>query len=219
MSIQDERELRDRLGALLYGIEPGPPPVAGTVRRGQGDQDAPVDLGRRPEIAVLAAGAVALPGLLRGHPAAPMAPPHYKVIVIPVGAGARPGLIGQGIDRRAPVDGVMSADGRDGVMLTGRGFRRLPSYQDFATQFTANPAALETTGSGATVLEFGTLRADVTHVVISLPDGEVVSLAPVSWRGRSWVAVQLPPGCRSSGLSSIQAAVNWPTPSHSATLS
>ena len=36
------------------------------------------------------------------------------------------------------------------------------------------------------------MRADVTHVVISLPDGEVVSLAPVSWRGRSWVAVLLP---------------------------
>ena len=45
MSIQDERELRDRLGALLYGIEPGPAPVSWDRATGSGDQDAPVDLG------------------------------------------------------------------------------------------------------------------------------------------------------------------------------
>jgi hypothetical protein len=51
---------------------------------------------------------------------------------------------------------------------------------------------LTTTGSGSTVLEFGTVRADVTHVVVSLPGGEVISLTPVSWHGRRWVAVLLP---------------------------
>ena len=56
-------------------------------------------------VAVLAAGAVVLPGVLRGHPASPTAPLHYKVIVSPIGAGAPPGLIGQGIDGRAPMDG------------------------------------------------------------------------------------------------------------------
>lgn len=86
----------------------------------------------------------------------------------------------------------MSAQG-SAVTLSGRGLSgALPIYQDIASQFTASPAALTTTGSGPTVLEFGTVRADVTHVVISLADGEVISLAPVSWRDRRWVAVLLP---------------------------
>jgi hypothetical protein len=86
----------------------------------------------------------------------------------------------------------MSAQG-NAVTLSGRGLSgALPIYQDIASQFTASPAALTTTGPGPTVLEFGTVRADVTHVVISLPAGEVVSLTPVRWRGRSWVAVLLP---------------------------
>jgi hypothetical protein len=191
VSIHDQRELRDRLGGLLYGVEPGPPPVVDTMRRGRG-----IRMRRwisvAAGVAVLAAGAVVLPGVLRGHPASPMAPLHYSVIVSPIGAGARAGLIGQGTTDGRRWTAVMSAQG-NAVTLTGRGLAgALPYYQDIASQFTANPAALTTAGSGPTVLEFGTVRADVTHVVISLPAGEVVSLTPVSWRGRSWVAVLLP---------------------------
>jgi hypothetical protein len=87
----------------------------------------------------------------------------------------------------------MTDEGHGAVMLSGRGLGSVVSYENFATQFVANPAALDTFGSPGPVLEFGTVRADVTHVVISLPDGEVVSLLPVSWHGRRWVAVMLPP--------------------------
>ena len=70
MSIQDERELRERLGGVLYSIEPGPPPVALTMRRGKG-----IRMRRwisvAAGVAVLAAGAVALPGLLQGTPRPP----------------------------------------------------------------------------------------------------------------------------------------------------
>jgi hypothetical protein len=191
MSIQEERELRDRLGGLLYGIEPGPAPVAGTMRRGKG-----IRMRRwisvAAGVAVLAAGAVVLPGLLQGHPANPIAPLHYKVTVSPIGAGSPPGLIGQGTTNGHRWTAVMSAQGRDSVMLTGRGLSGFASYESFATEFAAHPAALSTAGSSVSVLEFGTVRADVTHVVISLPDGEVISLAPVSWHGHRWVAVQLP---------------------------
>jgi hypothetical protein len=192
MSLQDERELRDRLGAVLYGIEPGPPPVAGTMRRGQGIRMrrwVSVTAG----VAVLAAGAAVLPGLLRGQAAPPVAPRHYKVTVTPIGAGARPGLIGQGTTDGHRWTAVMSVTGRDGVTLTGRGLPGFASYQSAAEQFSPTPAALTSTGSAASaVVEFGTVRADVTSVVISLPDGEDVSLAPVSWHGRRWVAVLLP---------------------------
>jgi len=191
VSIHDQRELRDRLGSLLYGIEPGPPPVVDTMRRGKG-----IKMRRWTSVAagvaVVAAGAVVLPGVLRGQAARPMAPLHDKVMVSPIGAGAPAGLIGQGTTDGRRWTVVMSPQGK-GVTLTGRGLSgALPYYQDIASQFTPSPAALTTTGSGPTVLEFGTVRADVTRVVISLPDGEVVSLTPVSWRGRSWVAVLLP---------------------------
>jgi hypothetical protein len=190
VSIHDQRELRDRLGGLLYGIEPGPPPVVDTMRRGRG-----IRMRRwisvAAGVAVLAAGAVVLPGVLRGHPASPIAPLHYSVVVSPIGAGAPPGLIGQGTTDGRRWTAVMSPEGT-GLTLTGRGLSgALPYYQDVPSQFTANPADLMTAGSGTT-LEFGTVRADVTHVVISLPAGEVVSLTPVSWRGRRWVAVLLP---------------------------
>jgi hypothetical protein len=193
MSIQDERELRDRLGGLLHGIEPGLAPVAGTMRRGKGIRMRRW-ISAAAGVAVIAAGAVVLPGLLRAHPSGPAAPPrHYKVSVMPIGAGTHPGLIGQGTTDGHRWTAIMSAAGRDSVMLTGRGLASVSTYESAAAEFAANPAALMATGSSGPVLEFGTVRADVTDVVLTLPDGEVISLAPVSWHGRRWVAVQLPP--------------------------
>src|SRR5580704_6955528 len=193
MSLQDERELRARLGGVLSAVEPGPRPVVGTMQRGKG-----IRMRRWISVAagvvVLAAGAVVLPGLLRAHPAIPTAPRHHKVIVTPIRPVARPGLIGQGTTDGHRWTAIMSPDGRNGAMLTGRGVPAVISYQSFAAQFVANPAALTTTGSPGQVLEFGTVRADVTYVVMTLPDDEIIRLAPVSWRSRKWVAVQLPAG-------------------------
>jgi hypothetical protein len=193
VSIQEEHELRNRLEALLYSVEPGPAPVAGAMRRGKGIRTrrwVSVAAG----VAVLAVGAVMLPGVFRSTAATPIAPLHHEVTVIPVRPGSRPGLIGQGITDGHWWTAIMTADGRDGVMLTGRGLTAVLSYQSFAEEFAANPASLMTTGSRGPVLEFGTVQADVTRVVISLPGGQVLNLAPVTWRGHSWVAVQLPAG-------------------------
>ena len=82
MSIQDERELRERLGGLLCGIEPSSAPVAGTMRRGKGIRMRRW-ISAAAGLAVIAAGAVVLPGLLHSHPAGPVAPLHYKVTVQP----------------------------------------------------------------------------------------------------------------------------------------
>ncbi len=200
MSSQDQRELQDRLGSLLYGIEPGPPPVVDTMRRGKGIKMRRW-ISAAAGLAVVAAGAVVLPGLVRGRQARPAAPSHYTVIVSPIGAGAPAGLIGQGTTDGRRWTVVMSPEGT-GVALTGRGLSgALPYYQYVASQFTAKPAALATAGSGATVLEFGTVRADVTHVVISLPAGEVVSLTPVPGRVVAGWQSCCPPRCRSSGPS------------------
>jgi hypothetical protein len=193
MSVQDEHELRDRLDGLLAGIEPGLPPVAATMRRGRGIRMRRW-ISMAAGVAVLAAGAVALPALLGVRSAAPIASRQYKVTVTPIGPGARPGLIGQGTTDGHRWTAIMTDDGHGNVTLSGRGLSGFISYQDFATQFVANPAALDASGSSGSVLEFGTVRADVTQVVISLPDGEVISLSPVSWHNRRWVAVMLPAG-------------------------
>jgi hypothetical protein len=192
MSIQDEYELRDRLGGLLHGIEPGLAPVAGTMRRGKGIRMRRW-ISAAAGLAVVTAGAVIVPGQLQHHPATPTVPPHYSVTVSPVSNDAKAGLIGQGTTDGHPWQAVLSAqnDGR-GVMVTGFGWPGFGSYQSVADQFTASPAALTTVASGQTVLEFGTVRADVTNVVISLPDGEAISIRPVTWHGRRWVAIQLP---------------------------
>jgi hypothetical protein len=195
VSIQEEHELRNRLEALLYSVEPGPAPVAGVMRQGKGIRTRRW-ISAAAGVAVLAVCAVVLPGVLRGQPAAPLAPQHYKVTVIPVRPGSRPGLIGQGITDGHRWTAIMTAAGSEGVMLTGRGVPAVVSYQSLAEEFAANPASLMTSGSGGPVLEFGTVQTDVTRVAIKLPDGEVLNLAPVSWRGRSWVAVQLPAGVR-----------------------
>lgn len=192
MSLQDERELRDRLGGLLGSIEPGPPPIAGVMRQGRGIRMRRW-ISAAAGVAVLAAGAVVLPGLLTRHPASPTRPSLHHVVVSPIGPHAQPGLIGQGTTDGRRWTAVMSVNGRNGVMLTGRGLPSIASFQSAASQFAPSPAALTTSGSATSaVLEFGTVRADVTSVVISLPDGEDVSLMPVSWHGRRWVAVLLP---------------------------
>lgn len=95
MSIQDERDLRDRLGGLLGGIEPRPAPVTAVVRRGRGIRMrrwASVAAG----LAVIVAGAIVLPGLLRAGTAAPAAPRPYTVTVKVLGLTAPAGVIGEG---------------------------------------------------------------------------------------------------------------------------
>ena len=111
VSIQDERELRDRLGSPAVRHRAGAAASRGHHATGSGDQDAPVDLGGGRDCGARSRGSRTARPAPRA-PGSPVAPPHYKVIVSPIGAGAPPGLIGQGIDGRAPMDGCHGGDGR-----------------------------------------------------------------------------------------------------------
>jgi hypothetical protein len=191
VSIQDERELRSRLGGLLDNVELATAPVASAMRRGK------VIRMRRwvsaaAGVAVLAAGAVVLPVLLARQSASPIAPGRHHVVVSPIGPHAQPGLIGHGTTDGHRWTALLSWDSHNGLTLTGNGLPSWASYGNTNTQFASGPAAITSTGSHAQVLEFGTVRADVTHVTVSLGDGEFITLTPVSWRGQRWVAVLLP---------------------------
>src|SRR5260370_42633867 len=96
MSVQDEDEVRHRLGALLNDVEPGPAPVARVVRQGRGIRVRRW-ISVAAGLAVIAAGAVVIPGLLLGHTTVPSAPLHYKVAVRQLAQRASRGVIAAGV--------------------------------------------------------------------------------------------------------------------------
>jgi len=193
MSVQDEHELRDRLSALLGSVEPRPAPVTRVVRRGKG-------IRRRRWIsvaaglAVIVTGVALIPGVLQSHRVAPMTELHYKVTVRHLGPAARAGVIGAGATNGH----------RWQVRLSGRPGN--PTIVASGVPLIAAspvpvgwPASLEGDGGPdrrSNVLLAGTVSDRVTRLDLSLPNGELLRLTPVSWGGNRWVAVELPPNVR-----------------------
>jgi hypothetical protein len=192
MSIQDEQELRRRLGLLLDNVEPRPAPVGRTAAQGRGIRMRRW-ISAAAGLAVIAAGALVLPGLLAGHRVAPSAPLHYQVTVRPVGANARAGLIGQGVTDGKPWRVVISGTAAD-LTTSVLGWPSTPMTT--APLATGSPASFQVMSGGpgadnANVIS-GTVAPAVTAVAISLPDGEIATLTPVRWHQYRFVAVLLP---------------------------
>ena len=204
MSIQDERDLRDRLDGLLDGIEPNPAPVTAAVRRGSG-----IRLRRRISVAaglaVIVAGAIVLPGLLRAGAPAPVAPRHYTVTVKVLGRTAPDGVIGAGTigtNRwRVVIDRTMG----DGCSV---GLWVLTCGRAYGAAAGPGPAGVALTASAAsgTQFEVGTVGADVSRVAISLSNGTMLSLRPVTAEGLRWVAVAAPVGTIGRAVSFVGRA-------------
>jgi hypothetical protein len=194
MSVHDEHELRARLSTLLDNVEPRPAPVMRTVRRGRG-----IRMRRwisvAAGIAVIAAGAALLPGLLQPHRIAPMEQLHYKVTLTKLRPIAQHGVIGAGVSNGHRWRVTMSGQADNPTAIpTG--------FAEMATS-TSPPAAgwpvnlqTETNGTGSSSVIWGTLSDRVTRLGLSLPDGKMLSLMPVRWGGHRWVAVVLPPDLR-----------------------
>jgi len=187
MSIQDERDLRSRLGGLLDGVEAAPAPVARAIRRGK------VIRMRRwvaaaAGVAVIAAGAVVLPRLIGGnHTVAPIAPRHYKVTVQDLGPTAKGGVIAAGtIDNkhwRIVINKTADCIAESYTLICG-------------TKYSADvgPDGVNLGGStnGGTQFQFGPVGRNVTRVVIQLSNGSQLDLHPISALGRRWVAFAAP---------------------------
>jgi hypothetical protein len=194
VSIQDERELAERLGGLLDGIEPRSAPLDATVRRGRG-----IRLRRRitaaVSLAVIAAGAVLIPAVLhsRAAPPPPTAPRHhhYTVTVNHLPAQARHGVIASGTQDGQRWQIAMSGTaGKSLVTITG-----VPNGSGPAP--VGRHAAPDLGGEwGPTVPSetFGAVSTEVTELRLILVGGQVLDLRPVWWAGHPWVGVELPPG-------------------------
>jgi hypothetical protein len=189
MSIQDERELRGRLGGLLDSIEPVPAPVANAMRRGKVIRMrrwVSAALG----VAVLAAGAVVLPGLIRGHHApVPMAPRHYKVTVQQLGPTAKAGLVGVGTIDNKRWQIVLSKGAGDGCEVEQY---LLTCGPNGGGAVGPRDVVLDDATAGATEFQLGNVGSDVTRVVIRLSDGSQLDLRPISAGGHRWIAFAAP---------------------------
>lgn len=188
MSVQDERDLRERLAALLDGVEPAWAPVDSAMRRGK------VIRIRRwvsaaAGVAVLAAGGVLLPGLIRDNGAPPMAARHYAVTVQDLGPTARGGLIGVGTINGKRWRVVLDSRQGDGCALETDLLTCGPKY---GAQVGPREVSLNAAGGLGTQFQIGTVGSDVTRVVIRLSNGRELDLRPISAGGQRWVAVAAP---------------------------
>jgi hypothetical protein len=195
VSIQDERELAERLGGLLDGIEPRPAPLGATIKQGRG-----IRLRRRVTaaagVAVLVAGAALVPAVLHSRAAAPPTAPrhrHYTVSVNHLPARARHGVIASGTEDghswRIVMTGTAdrsNASPTGGVSAGGP----LPVRRDGQPQFDG------AWGGGSPAMLVGAVSPVVTDIRLQLTGGKVLNLTPVIWSGHPWVGVELPPGVR-----------------------
>jgi hypothetical protein len=189
MSIQDERELRGRLGVLLDGVELGPAPVATTMRLGRGIRMRKW-VTAAAGVAVLAAGAVVLPGLIQGQRAvAPVASRHYKVTVQALGPTARGGVIGAGTINNKHWQIVVDKSLGEGCTTT---LYRLTCGPGYSGAVGPREVSLNGATAGGVQFQMGTVGPDVTRVVIQLSDGTELDLRPVGAYGHRWVAVAAP---------------------------
>lgn len=184
MSIDGERELRQRLGQALDGMTPRPAPVAAAVRQG-GLIRVRRRLTAAAGVAAVAAAAIAIPALLHALPqqhAVTPQPRHTAVTVHPPGPHAPAGLIAWGtIGRR---HWGIRAD-RPGAAGSGRGNQCVTALgaQNCGEPMTMSgytgPASLAGVSSGAAAAEYGAVAPDVSYLKVSLTGGRALTLHPV----------------------------------------
>jgi hypothetical protein len=147
-------------------------------------------------IAVIIAVAALIPGLLQTHRVVPMEQLHYKVTVTRLNSSAQHGVIGAGVTNGHRWHVTMSGPA-DNPTIVPSGMSEMGA--DESPTPVGWPASLESefgSGNRSSAMLAGTVSGRVTRLDISLPDGELVSLTPVSWSGHRWVAVVLPPDVR-----------------------
>jgi hypothetical protein len=188
MSTGNERELRDRLDGALGTLTPARPPVESVIRRGRG-----IRMRRRAGVAaglaVIAAAAVALPGLLR-QAAHPPAQHGYHVTVSPPPGGAPTGEIATGtINGQHWTVTYGVENGHITVHAPDLVFR-----QPDVSPGSDHPALLAGASAGKWQVLAGPVAPNVTRLAVTVPGGPVLDLTPVTWHGQRWAAIVVPGG-------------------------
>lgn len=201
MSIDDQRDLYERLDLAIGAVTPREAPVDGAMRRGRG-----LRLRRRAALAagvaaVAAAGLVAVPALRHTATEHPVA--TYSATVRPRGPHSPPGLIASGT-----VNGQrwQIVAGKPGAGGAGRGQQIFlasgPALESDSVSTSVPTAVLKSKdpvvflglSCGSTQVQFGELRAGVSSVRVRLGNGSTLTLHPARVWGVRMVAFAIPMG-------------------------
>ena len=187
MNIADEVQLRTRLGAELDLLEPGLLPLDAVVRQGR-----TVMIRRRAlaaaAVVIVAAAAVTVPRLVHigSHPASPL---RYHITVNPPGKGASKHLIATGTVNKLRWIATGTVDHQDFNLCW-----RIPSQHNDswceggslpAPASPTVPATLDGSDAGGPVFAMLFVRTDIRRLLVSLRNGQTVSLRPVPVFGES----------------------------------
>lgn len=187
MNGRDVQDLRKRLDGAAAVVTPGPAPAAAVVRRGRA-----IRRRRRAAAAgalsVVAALAVAAPGLLRGALGSEPARTAGPLTINVLGPAARDGVIGSGRTDGKPWTVRLAGGPNPVAQATG-----LPATGELGTRPNgSDPAALHAAGSGAWRLLAGPVSPDVTYLTMRLAGGTTYRLSPVAWHGHRYVGLVVP---------------------------
>jgi hypothetical protein len=200
MSIDEHRELRGRLDAVLEAVTPSPAPVAATLRRGR-----TIRTRRRIGVAAGLAAAVgialAAPGLVRQIVRQPPAVPGHKWVltVYPPGPHPPTGEIAWGTINgkrwQISVDTFIARQAGqclDAIQTNGQNSG--PACAPPA-DLSQDPSPVIFSGlgiNGGVSYMYGLVQPNVDHVVITLSDNATLTLRPYRLGRERWVAFAVP---------------------------
>lgn len=201
MSIDDERDLYQRLDGAVEAITPRPAPVDGVMRHGR------VIRWRRRAVAVagvavVAAGAVAVPSIRHAASEKP-ATPRYTVTVRPPGPHSPPGLIASGTVNGKHWQVTVGRPGAGGAgsgqqfaVISGPAFgpEPLTSSGPAAVSDRTEPVSFTALSGGTNQAQFGAVGPDVSYVTVRLGNGTLLTLQPAMVWGVREVAFAAPVG-------------------------
>lgn len=202
MSIDDERDLYERLERAVGTITPREAPVDRAMRRGRG-----MRLRRRAAVAaglaaVVAAGVVAVPSLRHTVTERP-AEARYTATVRPPGPHSPPGLIASGTVNGQRWQATVGKPGTGGAG-PGQQFARvsgpafgpdgLISSGPALAPDSTEPVSFNAMSSAPSQAQFGAVRADVSYITVRLGNGILLTLHPVRVWGVREVAFAVPMG-------------------------
>jgi hypothetical protein len=202
VSIDDQRDLHERLDRAVETIIPSAAPVDGVLRRGKVIRWRRRSVAVASVAAVVAAGVIVVPSLRHAAADNP-ATSRYTATVQSPGPNAPPGLIASGT-----VNGQRwrLTAGKPGAGGAGRGQQFVvasgPAFgpdgdNSSAPAFAAprtDPVSFTGVSSGSVQAAYGAVAANVSYVKVRLGNGIVLTLHPARVYGARVVAFALPLG-------------------------
>jgi len=205
MSIDDVRDLGERMNEAFSTITPGPAPIDSAVHQGKTIR------WRRRATALAGVAAVVAAGItvpLAVHWSASPPPPvttHYTVTVQPPGPRSPAGLIAAGtingkswqiIAEKPGTQGATS--GQQCFQTLGASFGSPGGSQDCGPPPTlagdADPVQFTGSGNKTADATYGLVQSDVSYVRVTLSNGTELTLRPVTVYGKRYVGVVAPGG-------------------------